>query len=93
MKNLISRLVMAIGLATFLVTGSPPSAWDELVVESVSASHTDCAASKDSREECDCLSCRSGLLEDLCGRRQDLAAGGNTYQGDIIQYYQGVTDG
>jgi len=40
-----------------------------------------------------CLHCRTNLTGDWFGRRSALAANGITFQGDVTQYYQGVTDG
>ena len=40
-----------------------------------------------------CLCCRPVLTGDWCGRRSELAGNGITFQGDVTQYYQGVTRG
>jgi len=40
-----------------------------------------------------CLWCRSNLLGDCLGMRSGLASHGITFQGDVTQYLQGVTDG
>ncbi len=40
-----------------------------------------------------CLWCRSSLPGDWFGNRTSLAASGITFQGDVTQYYQGVTTG
>jgi len=40
-----------------------------------------------------CLWCRTNLTGDWHGRRSGLAANGITFQGDVTQYYQGVTSG
>ncbi len=40
-----------------------------------------------------CIWCRSTLTGDWCGRRTSLATHGIVFQGDVTQYYQGVTSG
>ena len=40
-----------------------------------------------------CLCCRSNLTGDWFGHRTCLAANGITFQGDVTQYYQGITSG
>ncbi len=41
----------------------------------------------------DCLLCRTNLTGDWLGRRPGLATNGVTFQGDVTQYYQGVSGG